>query len=133
MTENDAVLLYAITATLWTSQVVLSVALYSKLVSRFTGLQKWARSQLMTPPSDAKLNELLADQVALSSALASVGKTVKRLSSRSGMEELRAERKSAAPPPGASKEEVRKYYGLNGLTSAEIARRAQSGINSSED
>lgn len=123
MTVKDAALLLLITSTLSICLAVFSVVRCSKLASRFIELRRWVRSQITTPPSDAKLNALLADQVALSSALQSVGKTVKRMSSRSGMDELRAERKNG-PPPLGNKAAAKAYY-LNGKTNAEIHRLHQ--------
>jgi len=71
-------------------------------------VQKLVRALIATPPSDAKLAEVLADQAALFSTLEKLTTTVKRLSSRSGMREIRE--RDSPPPPGASKAEVRRYY-----------------------
>jgi len=99
-----------------------------RLGSRFTHLQKWARKQVASPPSDAKLIELAVDQASLSSTVQSLATTIKRLSSRSGMQDIRERRsQSGPPPPGASKRELREYYGISGVSGPDQARRQQEG------
>ena len=114
MTVQNAALVCLITSILSMSLAACCVVASWKTASRSTQLRKWVRSQLTTAPSDAKLNALSVDQAELSSSLSSLAKTVKRLSSRSGMEGLREERANAPPPPGTPKETLRKFYNVNG-------------------
>jgi hypothetical protein len=100
-----------------------SVAICWNVGSRCTRALKSLRAALRIPPSHARLAQVEADQLALSSALQSVTKTAKRLSSRAGMETIREREKDAEPPQGTSKAELRKHYGLTGVTPAEFARR----------
>lgn len=78
------------------------------------------------PPSESTLAKLVSDQTALFSSFESMATTVKRLSSRAGMQGLRSSRAAnEAPPVGAPKAEVRKFYGLN-TAGPEFARRQMS-------
>lgn len=89
----------------------------SRLASRCT------RALKRRPPSDATLVRLATDQAALSSSLESLAATVKRISSRHGMRELRSSRAaSEAPPPGAPKAEVLAFYGLRGKSGPAFAQ-----------
>lgn len=90
-------------------------------VSRCSLMVKSLRELLSTPPSETRLARIEADQAELFSILESVTTTAKRLSSRSGMRELR-ERSPGPPPPGASKAELRRYYGFT-KDGPEFARR----------
>ncbi|HWV90407.1 MAG TPA: hypothetical protein VNZ59_10005 [Burkholderiales bacterium] len=65
-----------------------------------------------------------ADQVELFSTLAKLTKSMQRLSSRAGMEMVRERRANEPPPQGTPKAQLREYYRLNGLTPADVARRA---------
>lgn len=95
------------------------VACY-RLASRCTRVLK------RRPPSELTLSQLATDQAALYSSFQSMATTVKRLSSRAGMAELRSRpAASEAPPIGASKAELRKHYGLN-AAGPEFARRQLS-------
>jgi len=80
-------------------------------VLRCSQMVRSLRALIATPPSETKLAALSADQAELFSTLEKLTTTVKRLSSRSGMQQLR-ERDPGPPPPGASKAEVRRYYGF---------------------
>lgn len=71
---------------------------------------------------ESSLQEVRADLVSLSSNYEKVSKAMLRLNSRAGMRELRDERAHAPPPVGASKGELRRYYGLN-TDGPEFARR----------
>lgn len=78
--------------------------------SRCTALEKLVRELVTTPPSDAKLAALSADLAESFSTLEKLTTTVRRLSSRHGMEEMRARRSTQGPPPpGAGKAELRSY------------------------
>lgn len=107
------------TAVLWsliTSILSLSVAATSavacfRLASRFTRHQKWARGLVMTKTSDAALAAINADLAESFSTLEKLTTTVKRLSSRAGMQDVRERRSTQdPPPPGASKAELRAFY-----------------------
>jgi len=72
--------------------------------------------------SDSTLARLETDQAELSSSLASLAKTVKRLSSRYGMQEHRSGLAATdVPPTGTPKSELRRHYGLAGKTASQIA------------
>lgn len=75
-----------------------------------------------------RMQELEADQVALSSNLEKVATTAKRLTSRAGMRDLREKRgasRSDPPPIGTSKAELLRYYGMSGKVGPEFARAQQ--------
>lgn len=65
-----------------------------------------------TPISDERYAKLQAEMAELYSTLEKLTTTVKRISSRHGMADLRAREADAAPPPGTSKAELRKFYGI---------------------
>lgn len=93
-------------------------ALHSfRLGSRVTRLLK-ARASA----PQRELADLRTDVSALFSTMEKVCTTVNRLSSRQGMREHRARASSEAPPPGASKGELRKFYGFTS-DGPEFARR----------
>lgn len=77
-----------------------------------------------TPGSDAALAAIAADQAALYSTLEKLTTTVKRLSSRAGMQDLRErESQPAAPPPvGTDKAALYRHYGIAGKTPRQIAQ-----------
>lgn len=79
------------------------------------------------PPSESTLSKVVADVADLNSSFQSLARTLKRLSSRHGMQELREHRATAeAPPPiGTSKAELRRYYGLQ-ASGPEFAKRQLS-------
>lgn len=64
---------------------------------------------------------MAADQAALFSTLEKLTTTVKRLSSRNGMRELR-ETHATAPPHGASKAQLREFYGISRMSGPEQAQ-----------
>lgn len=120
----------------------LSVAAFSVLVSwrtatRCTRALKSLHALVATRTSDAKLSRVLADQAELFSTLESITTTVKRLSSRAGMQDVRARRSPSsegdAPPAGTSKAELRRHYGLLGKSAPEIARAQLSMVPNNED
>lgn len=79
--------------------------------------------QMQTPPSDARLAAVEADQAELFSTLEKLTTTTKRLTSRSAMRERRERGQADGPPPfGAPKAEVRRYYGFT-QDGPEFARR----------
>lgn len=80
---------------------------------------------LEPPPSSGQLARLEADQLELSSALEKINTTMKRLSSRQGMRDLRerqAEDQDTAPPVGAPKVELLRHYGMAGKVGPEFAK-----------
>lgn len=84
---------------------------YFRLASRFTALAKWARGLVLTKTSDAVAAQINADLAESFSTLEKLTTTVKRLSSRHGMQDMRERRSTQGPPPpGASKAELRAYY-----------------------
>lgn len=94
-----------------------------RLASRSTPSRKSPPSPPPTQTSDAALAQLQADQASLFSTLEKLTTTVKRLSSRNGMRELREERQTpAAPPVGASKVQLLRHYGMAGKVGPEFAR-----------
>jgi len=83
-----------------------------RAVSRCTQLMNALREVQRTPTSAARFETLEAEQVEFASSLQKISKTVKRLSSRYGMEELRERRgneETDAPPIGAPKTELRAW------------------------
>lgn len=73
-----------------------------------------------------RLQDLEADQVALSSTLEKLCTTTKRLTSRAGMREHRSNDLESSPPPvGASKADLLRHYGMSGKIGPEFARAQQ--------
>lgn len=79
-----------------------------------------------TPPSDTALAQVMADQAELFSTLGKLTTTVKRLSSRQGMQDVRARREAedsnSAPPVGTSKADLLRYYGMSGKVGPAFAQ-----------
>jgi len=96
----------------------LSVAACWITVSRCTRYLKLLRSLQETPVSAARLETLAADQAEFASTLQKLTTTVKRLSSRYGMAELRERRADEPPPVGTPKAELRLWYQKNGPAAA---------------
>lgn len=101
-------------------------------VFRSTRAPKPPRSPPRTPdsehPSLARLETLAADQAELFSAVGKLSTTVKRLSSRAGMQDFREKERgdsNSAPPVGASKTELLRHYGMAGKVGPEFARAQQ--------
>lgn len=120
---TDAALWLLITSITSTCLAVVSACISWRVGSRCTRAVKSLLGRRSTRPSDVKLAEAMEQQAALFSTLSKLEKTVVRLSSRSGMQEVRARQVSNPPPPGASKAELRKHYGLTGLSGPEFARK----------
>lgn len=95
-----------------------------RVATRYTQDRKWLRGLVLTKTSDAKLAAIQADQAELFSTLEKLTTTVKRLSSRAGMQDVRERHSSTStpPPPGTPKAELRRYYGMQGKSGPEIAR-----------
>jgi hypothetical protein len=71
------------------------------------------------------LATLVADQAALFSAFEKMAVTVKRLSSRAGMRDVRDRQATAAPPEGTSKADLYRHYGFAGKVGPDFARAQQ--------
>ena len=127
---TTAALLLLITSIISICLAVISAAISWRVGFRCTRALKSLRAALSTPPSHARLTQVEADQAALSSALSSVTTTVKRLSSRHGMQDIRARRADEPPPIGTPKAELRKFYGVKGPAPGEYGIR---GITSTQD
>jgi len=94
---------------LLTSLVALYVSVSFRRVSASSQLLKRARDlEVMTADLHSSFESLLASH--------------KRLRSRAGMRELR-EKDGEIPPLGTRKNELRKFYGLNGLSGPDFARK----------
>lgn len=93
--------------------------------SRSTPRRKQADAPPSTPPSEAHLARLEADQAELFSTLEKLTTTVKRLSSRAGMQDVRArsaQAEQAAPPKGAPKADLLRHYGMSGKVGPAFAQ-----------
>jgi len=82
-------------------------------------------------PSESTLLRLEADQTALSSSLETVMRTVKRMAGRHAVQDFRA-RADDGPPPGTSKAELRRHFGLIGKSPQEIAAMALKKTDAAE-
>lgn len=90
--------------------------------SRSTRSRK-SPAELSTGTSDARFAKVEAEMAELFSTLEKLTTTVKRISSRQGMRDLRAkDDPPPVPPPGTSKAELRRFYGVNGLSGPEQAK-----------
>lgn len=104
------------------SLVVCALVLW-RLGFRSTAGQRSKHSPEPIPSSvESRLAQLEADQASLFSTLEKLTTTVKRVSSRHGMRDLR-EREQREPPPGAPKAQVLRHYGLAGKTGTDFFRR----------
>ena len=112
---NSALLLLLATQTLVLCGAAAYVVVAWRRASRSTRRPTQPESPPPTPGSDAALAQVQADQAALFSTLEKLTTTVKRLSSRQGMRDLRDRDHSAeAPPVGASKAQLLRHYGMSG-------------------
>lgn len=76
-----------------------------------------------TQTSDAQLAALRAEMADLYLILEKLTTTVKRLSSRAGMRDLRErDQEPVVPPVGAPKVELLRHYGMAGKVGPEFAR-----------
>ena len=92
------------------------------LVSRSTRRAKQPPSSPTTQNSSEALATLVADQAALFSAFEKMALTVKRLSSRAGMRDVRDRQATEAPPKGTPKAELLRHYGMSGKVGPEFAQ-----------
>lgn len=138
MADFELQLLLIMTVTSTLLAVGCAVVAY-RTVSASTRSRKQPPSPPPTPSSDG-LPSVRAELAELSSAVESLATTVKRLSSRQGMADLRARRKdeqqSAQPPVGAPKAELYRHFGLLGKAGPAFARRQmdiETEINRQEE
>lgn len=123
----DAALLWLNIAITSTLLVVFCVAAVFRRASRSTPPKKppllLAQTQPLPPPSDPKWAQLETDQAELFSTLGKLTTTVKRLSSRAGMQDVRARGEAReAPPKGTSKAELLRFYGMSGKVGPSFAQ-----------
>lgn len=116
-----------VNALLWCSLLtsLLSILVAVGCVARCLSLaSRVTRALNRKPPSASTLSKVVADVAELNSSFQSLARTLKRLSSRHGMAELREERAnhSGPPPIGTPKPMLRQYYGLT-QSGPEFARR----------
>jgi len=113
-------LLWCLLATNFTSILLaaVAVAVSWRVASRFSRVLK------RRPPSESTLQRLSVDQAALASSLESLATTVKRMSSRRGMQEHRSDRAATDGPGVLSKQELKRRL-LGGKTQAEIVSLAR--------
>jgi hypothetical protein len=124
---DDSALPYLwITSTLSILLGVGSVAAAWKLVFRSIPRGKPPASPTPTPPSESHLARVEADQAELFSTLEKLTTTVKRLSSRQGMRDVRERQSGEAPPQGTSKADLLRYYGMAGKVGPDFARAQMS-------
>lgn len=94
--------------------------------SRSTRSRKSPPAPAPTEISDAlllRMAQIEATQAELFSTLESLTTTVKRLSSRQGMRDVRARRATEDPPPiGAPKADLLRHYGMSGKVGPAFAR-----------
>jgi len=115
---------------LWSQVILISSLLLAALsaivsfrvASRSTQQRNWLRRQVLTQTSDAHYAKLRAEMLELCVALEKTNTTVKRLSSRAGMADVRERRANEPPPLGTPKAQLRLHYGLLGKTPQEIAK-----------
>lgn len=84
---------------------------------------------------ESRLRELADEVVSLSSSYEKAQKLLLKLNSRAGMRELRASspESQAAPPQGASKAELRRYYVGAGVDHREFAKRQLSLVPNNQE
>lgn len=90
--------------------------------SRSTRSPKSTREPPPTPPSDAQYVKLLAEMAELSSTVEKLALAVRRNSSRAYQRDLRDQAAPTAPPPGTPKAELRRLYGVGGMSGPQQAQ-----------
>ena len=121
----DALLLL-ITGTTSALLAAVSVAAYLRRASPSTRRAKLPPSLPATESFESRFAQIEADQAELFSTLQKLTTSMKRLSSRAGMQDLRERRGNEPPPVGTPKTELRKFYGVAGMNGPEQARRQLS-------
>lgn len=104
-----------------------SVIVSLREASRSTRVRKWLREQVLTKTSEPRIAKVEGDQAELFLILEKLTTALKRVTSKAGMAELREKRANAPPPVGASKAELRRYYGIAGVPGPEVAARQLRG------
>lgn len=106
------------------ASIVVCVAVLWRRASPSTPPPKPLASPPPIQPSLGALAQMQADQADLSSAVEKITTTVKRLTARQGMRDVRERREaSAVPGTGASKLELLRHYGLAGKVGPAFAQR----------
>jgi uncharacterized protein YlxW (UPF0749 family) len=131
MGVTDALLLLG-TGILSSCLAVGSVLVFSRGASRSTRRTKSEPEDSPSQDLRSALASLQADQAELYATLEKLTTTVKRLSSRAGMQELREQRNGHEssgrasgqnpPPTGAPKAELLRYYGMAGKVGPQFAQ-----------
>lgn len=119
-----------------TAAAVLLSSLVTWILCRFSTARRASRASALAsastreekaPPMwESRLADLAAEVASLSSSFEKVTRELTRLNQRHAMRALRADRKDEAPPLGASKAELRQYYGIAGLSGPQQATLQQS-------
>jgi hypothetical protein len=94
-----------------------------RVASRATRPKKPPPSPALTEASESRFAKIETDQAELFSILQKLNTTLRRLSSRAGMQDLRERRSSDAPPLGTPKAQLREFYKLNGMSPQQVAQR----------
>lgn len=125
----DSVLLWLLAMTIALLFLVVGcVVAFSSRGSASTRRKKSEPEQPPTQISAAAMAQMAADQAELFSTLEKLTTTVKRLSSRQGMRDIRereAESSASPPPIGTSKADLLRHYGMHGKVGPEFARAQQ--------
>jgi len=120
---SNALLLSLATLTLLAFLVAACALVAWKRACRSTRSPKRSPSEPPTQSSDAVLAQLMADQASLYSTLEKLTTTVKRLSSRNGMRELRERDENPGEPPvGSDKVTLLRHYGMSGKVGPAFAQ-----------
>jgi len=109
--------------------VVASAVVSWRLGSRSTRPKKPPPSAPPMSDFEIRFAKVEADQAELFSTLQRLTTTMRRLSSRAGMEMVRERKANEPPPPGTPKAQVREFYKLNGLSHVEVAMRHKPSNN----
>lgn len=110
------------------SQITLIACLLwlARRVRRLSRLASVATRREQAPQMwESRLADVQAELAVLSSSFEKVSMQLARQNSREGMRRLRGSRADSPPPPGASKAELRKYYGLQAV-GPEFTRQQQA-------
>src|SRR5688572_33424676 len=102
--------------------VVASAVVSWRLGSRSTRPKKPPPSAPPMSDFEIRFAKVEADQAELFSTLQRLTTTMRRLSSRAGMEELRERRANEPPPLGTPKSKLREHYGIAGKTPQQVAQ-----------
>lgn len=118
------------------SQITLTACLFwlARRVMRLSALASRVTKRMQAPQMwESRLAEMSAEVASLSSSFEKVARLQSRLNSRAGMRELRERDRTAPPPVGAGKGELRRYYGLTRDGPDFARRQLQIVPNDNED